>query len=350
MRNQPRLLEELRTTLAGEGATRVMPRPLSRIPSRPWVLLLLVLAGYVTYHGLIGITGLRAPMDAVADARIRWLLVASVLVAVSYAAGALALMGASVRDLAFGRTFLRQVAASYASRQHLAGRGGDAVLGAHLREHGAGPHEATETVALTRLIGALVHLIALVLALVSVAAQGGEPLRTPSWSVPVILTVTTVAALGAVLLWRRRAEIVLPLAAAVAGLPRLARRATASDRLAHRQLRGHHMLGAGVPGRGPRDERAALPRRPGRDLPSPDAPAPPRSASGRPGHRRAGSGAGAGHPRDGADRGLPHRADLPNPQLLAPRPPRCPTPPQGDVRPWDERSPDPKLKVAHHRR
>ncbi|MCQ0014398.1 hypothetical protein [Actinomadura madurae] len=224
MRNQPRLLEELRTTLAGEGATRVMPRPLSRIPSRPWVLLLLVLAGYVTYHGLIGITGLRAPMDAVADARIRWLLVASVLVAVSYAAGALALMGASVRDLAFGRTFLRQVAASYASRQHLAGRGGDAVLGAHLREHGAGPHEATETVALTRLIGALVHLIALVLALVSVAAQGGEPLRTPSWSVPVILTVTTVAALGAVLLWRRRAEIVLPLAAAVAGLPRLARR------------------------------------------------------------------------------------------------------------------------------
>ncbi|SPT51149.1 lysylphosphatidylglycerol synthase domain-containing protein [Actinomadura madurae] len=224
LRNQPRLLEELRTTLAGEGATRVMPRPLSRIPSRPWVLLLLALAGYVTYHGLIGITGLRAPMDAVADARIRWLLVASVLVAVSYAAGALALMGASVRDLAFGRTFLRQVAASYASRQHLAGRGGDAVLGAHLREHGAGPHEATETVALTRLIGALVHLIALVLALVSVAAQGGEPLRTPSWSVPVILTVTTVAALGAVLLWRRRAEIVLPLAAAVAGLPRLARR------------------------------------------------------------------------------------------------------------------------------
>ncbi|WP_413229187.1 lysylphosphatidylglycerol synthase domain-containing protein [Actinomadura citrea] len=221
---RPGLLEEIRAELTGEGVARTAPRPLSRIPSRPWVLLLLVVAGYATYHGLIGVTGLRSPMDALADARIRWLLAAAVLVAASYAAGALSLMGASVRALAFGPTFLRQVAASYASRREPAGRGGGAVLGGHLRDHGAGPYEAAETVALTRLVGALVHLVALALALASVAAEGGEPLRPPLWSRPMIAGVSAVTAVGAALVWHRRAEVVLPLRAAVASLPRLSHR------------------------------------------------------------------------------------------------------------------------------
>ncbi|MEU8801079.1 lysylphosphatidylglycerol synthase domain-containing protein [Spirillospora sp. NPDC048819] len=224
LREHPLLLDELRMVLTGAGATRVAPRPLSRIPSRPWFLLLLVLAGYVTYHALIGITGLRSPMTVLAGAQTRWLLAATLLVAASYAAGALSLMGASLHDLAFGRTYVRQVAASYASRQHPTGRGGDAVLGAYLRDHGAGPHEATQTVALTRLTGALVHLIALVLALVSAAAQGWGSPRSPAWSGPLILTVSAVVLLGTALLWRRRAEVIPPLKAAAAGLSQRLRR------------------------------------------------------------------------------------------------------------------------------
>jgi len=187
-------------------------------------MLLLVLAGYVTYHALIGIAGLRSPLTVLADAGVRWLFVAMLLVAASYAAGALSLVGASTRDLAFGRTCMRQVAASYASRQHPTGRGGAAVLGAYLRDHGAGPYEAVETVALTRLTGAFVHLVALALALTAAAAQGGETLHSPAWSRPLILGVSAVAALGTFLLARRRAEVVLPLKAAAAGLPRRLRR------------------------------------------------------------------------------------------------------------------------------
>ncbi|WP_433229786.1 lysylphosphatidylglycerol synthase domain-containing protein [Actinomadura formosensis] len=220
----PHILAELRTLLAGPGATLAAPRPLSRIPSRPWFLLLLVLAGYVTYHGLIGVTGLHSPMTVLANAHIRWLVLAALLVAASYAAGALALLGASPRDLAFGRTCLRQVAASYAARQHPAGRGGEAVLGGYLRDHGAGPHEAVETVALTRLTGAFVHTVALALALASAVLDGRESFDSPPWSGPLVAAVTVVVALGTVLLWRRRREIVLPLGAAAAGLPRLARR------------------------------------------------------------------------------------------------------------------------------
>ncbi|MFG2087250.1 lysylphosphatidylglycerol synthase domain-containing protein [Spirillospora sp. NPDC048824] len=224
LREHPLLLDELRTALTGAGATRVAPRPLSRIPSRPWFLLLLVLVGYVTYHALIGITGPRSPMTVLADAHIRWLLAATLLVAASYAAGALSLMGASPRNLAFGRTYVRQVAASYASRQHPTGRGGAVVLGGYLRDHGAGPHEATQTVALTRLTGALVHLIALALALASAAAQGWGTLRSPAWSGPLILAVSAVALLGTALLWRRRAEIILPLRAVAAGPSRRSHR------------------------------------------------------------------------------------------------------------------------------
>ncbi|QKW36988.1 flippase-like domain-containing protein [Actinomadura sp. NAK00032] len=224
LRDTPGLLEELRTALTSAGATRAAPRPLSRIPSRSWFLLLLVLAGFVTYQALIGIAGPRSPMTVLADAGVRWLFVGVLLVAASYAAGALSLMGASTRDLAFGPTCVRQVAASYASRQLPTGRGGTAVLSAYLRDHGAGPHEATATVALTRLTGAFVHLAALALALASAAAQGGETLRSPAWSRPLILVVSVVAALGAVRMWHRRAEIVLPMRAAAASLPRLWRR------------------------------------------------------------------------------------------------------------------------------
>ncbi|NKZ08038.1 lysylphosphatidylglycerol synthase domain-containing protein [Actinomadura latina] len=225
LRDAPGLLDEIRTALTRAGATRATtPRPLSRIPSRPWVLLLLVAAGYAVYHGLIGVTGLHSPMAVLADARVRWLVLAVLLVAASYAAGALALIGASRRGLAFGRTLLRQVAASYASRQRPAGRGGGAVLGAYLREHGAGPNEAAETVALTRLTGAFVHLAALGLALASALLDGRESFDAPPWSRTLVAAVAGAAALGAVLLWRRRAEVVPPLRAAAAGLPRLAHR------------------------------------------------------------------------------------------------------------------------------
>ncbi|MEV4671448.1 MULTISPECIES: phosphatase PAP2 family protein [Actinomadura] len=224
LRDAPGLLDELRAALTCAGATRAAPRPLSRIPSRPWFLLLLILAGYVTYHALIGIAGLRSPVAVLADTGVRWLFVAVLLVAATYAAGALSLMGASPRGLAFGHACVRQVAASYASRRHPAGRGGTAVLSAYLREHGAGPHEATATVALTRLTGAFVHLVALALALASAAVQGGETLRSPAWSRPLILAVSAVAALGTAGMWRRRAEIILPLKAAAAGLPPLLRR------------------------------------------------------------------------------------------------------------------------------
>ncbi|WP_067891568.1 lysylphosphatidylglycerol synthase domain-containing protein [Actinomadura chibensis] len=219
LRDRPYLLDELREALTGVGATRAAPRPLSRLPSRPWFLLILVVAGYVTYHALIGITGPRSPLTVLAHVHVRWLVAAALLVTASYAAGALSLMGASPRDLAFGRTLPRQAAASYVSRQHPTGRGGDAVLGRYLRDHGAGPAEAAATVALTRLTGGLVHLVALVLAVLSATAQGWGSLHPPGWAGPLIMVVSTIAAFGAVLLWRRRGEIVPPLRAAATGLP-----------------------------------------------------------------------------------------------------------------------------------
>ncbi|MBC6462812.1 phosphatase PAP2 family protein [Actinomadura sp. HBU206391] len=225
LRGRPRLLNSLRREIAVVEGAPTVPEPLTRAPSRPWVLLLLLGAALAVYQVLIGIVSVRHPTDVLSDTNPRWLIVAALLVAASYAAGALSLMGASSRHLALGRTYLHQVAASYVSRQHRAGLGADAVLGSYLRSAGASREEAVQAVALTRLTGGLVHAIALGLACSAALLEARDVLTAPRWSAaPVALPAVAAALIGAVLLLRRRNEVAAPLRGALLALPARLRR------------------------------------------------------------------------------------------------------------------------------
>ncbi|MEU5878686.1 phosphatase PAP2 family protein [Spirillospora sp. NPDC047279] len=224
LREHPELLAALREEIAHIAGTPDDPPPLSRIPTRPWMLALLVLVGYVTYHALIGIPPVRGPFEVFGGVGLRWLAVAALLVIVSYVAGALALLGATTARLALGRTSLHQVAATFASRQHRPGRGSSLVLITYLRAHGVGSQEAAGAVALTRLTGTVVHLVALALALVAAGLQGPVATQAPAWTPLVLVWASTLAALGAGSAWHRRAEILAPMRAALRTLPELRHR------------------------------------------------------------------------------------------------------------------------------
>ncbi|MEO3787607.1 lysylphosphatidylglycerol synthase domain-containing protein [Actinocorallia sp. B10E7] len=193
LREHPDLLDELkdeirRTTGAGE-AEEIR---LTRLPSRAWTLFLALLGMAATAVGLSGLPEVHDPLDVLGGADPRWLATAVVLIAVSYAAGALALMGAYGRRLPFLRTCREQLAAAYSSRQHLPGLGSAALLAEYLQASGASANKAEAAVATTRLTGALVHTAVLAAALVAAVVESPSPLDFPEW--PILLTAAGVLA------------------------------------------------------------------------------------------------------------------------------------------------------------
>ena len=229
LRERPDLLDELKGEIRRvTGAGEAEEIRLTRMPSRSWVLLLALLGTLATAVGLADLTDVHDPLEVLEDADPRWLATAVVLTAVTYAAGALALMGAYGRRLPFLRTCREQLAAAYSSRQHLPGLGSGAVLAEYLQASGAPANRAESAVATTRLVGAIVHVVALVTAIVAAVVEGPGPFDFPEW--PVLLTaVGALAAVG--LLIQLRAQHSFP-ARLREALPDLSRSLSASPRTA----------------------------------------------------------------------------------------------------------------------
>ncbi|WP_106400231.1 phosphatase PAP2 family protein [Actinocorallia populi] len=199
LREHPDLLDELKNEIKRvTGAEEPEEIRLTRLPSRSWALLLALLGMVATAVGLSGLPEVHDPLEVLGDADARWLATAVVLIAVSYAAGAVALMGAYGRRLPFLRTCREQLAAAYSSRQHLPGLGSGTALAGYLQSSGASKNKAEDAVAATRLTGALVHAAALVLAVAAAFAENPGPLTLPEW--PLLLAIAgTLAAVGLLL-------------------------------------------------------------------------------------------------------------------------------------------------------
>ncbi|GAB2826285.1 hypothetical protein GCM10022221_25360 [Actinocorallia aurea] len=208
LREKPGLLEEIKSAIGrATGLEAEEEARLSRLPSRSWMLLLALLGMAATTVALTGLPDVHDPAEVLAGADLRWLATAVVLICVSYAAGALALMGAYGRRLPFFLTARRQLAASYSSRQHLPGLGSAAVLSEYLHVSGASVREAEGAVGRTRLAGMLVHVTGLVSAVAAAFAERSGPLTLPRW--PVLVAIAAVLA-GVGLLVQLRAQRGLP--------------------------------------------------------------------------------------------------------------------------------------------
>ncbi|WP_245669552.1 lysylphosphatidylglycerol synthase transmembrane domain-containing protein [Nocardia speluncae] len=117
-----------------------------------------VVATYVLLPqiGRLGRTG-----AALRDAQWPWLGAALAMSAATYAAAALALMGACPCRLAFGRTVRVQLATSFANLMLPYGLGATAVDERYLERSGLTPATAVATVAVTVSTGILLHILEL---------------------------------------------------------------------------------------------------------------------------------------------------------------------------------------------
>ncbi|WP_240772149.1 lysylphosphatidylglycerol synthase domain-containing protein [Nocardia sp. CS682] len=154
------LLNQLRTAVGDVTATSpAQPEVLLRFRWRTlgWIAATV----FATYVLLPQIGQLGQTITALDDAQWQWLAGTLAMSAATYAAAALALMGASPRPLAFGRTMNVQLATSFANRLMPYGIGGTAVNERYLERSGLPRATAVAAVALTITSGAVMHLIEL---------------------------------------------------------------------------------------------------------------------------------------------------------------------------------------------
>ncbi|NUS44540.1 MAG: TIGR00374 family protein, partial [Mycobacteriaceae bacterium] len=155
IRHRHGLLDEIRSAIAEfDGAEPARPEVLLRVRWRTlgWIAATV----FATYVLLPQVGKLGRTISALDDARWQWLAGALIMSAVTYATASLAVMGASPRPLAFGRTVIVQLATSFANRLMPYGLGGSAVNERYLER--AGLPRATALAALAVLVGSGVTL------------------------------------------------------------------------------------------------------------------------------------------------------------------------------------------------
>jgi uncharacterized membrane protein YbhN (UPF0104 family)/membrane-associated phospholipid phosphatase/tRNA A-37 threonylcarbamoyl transferase component Bud32 len=215
LKTRPGLLAELRKrAAAATGTEPPQLEPLTRV--RPRTLLLVVAGGFAVHLLLPQVGELRQTLAALERARWEWLAIGLVLSAASYAAAALAQLGAVDLALPPGRTTLVQVASSFANRLTPASLGGIGVNLRYLERAGLDRPAAVAAVAVNTAAGALVHVggLLVVVALIRVEPGGQAGLRAAhlpeGW--PVLLALAVALAASGLVLWSPlgRRRIVTP--------------------------------------------------------------------------------------------------------------------------------------------
>ena len=316
------------TRSAAVAASELSAQPLAPLQRvRPRTLLAITAAAGAFYFILPQLAQVSSSWHALQSAHWAWLPVIIACSAVTYLASAAALIGAVPGRIPFWPTALTQAASSFVNRVSPANVGGMALNARFLQKNGVSPGAGVAAVGVNALMGAVAHLILLVIFFTLASHRMTQAFELPSAS-KLLLILAVAAALAGIVLATRRgrrfaATRLLPgLRSAAASL----RPAAASPVKLTLLVGGSALVHAGLhrrPGRlgggirrtcRNRRDRRGLPgrRRHRRRLPHPRR---PRSHRGRPGrgpdrHRRAPRARGLGGPH------------LPAGHLLAARPTR----------------------------
>ncbi|WP_024805029.1 lysylphosphatidylglycerol synthase domain-containing protein [Nocardia sp. BMG51109] len=160
-RRQHGLLDELRSVLADATGSELAP-PEVMVRVRWQTLGWIAATVFATYILLPQIDQLGATITVLDDAQWAWLAGASAMAAATYCTAALALMGASPRPLAFGRTVKVQLASSFANRLAPFGIGSTAVNERYLERSGLSRTSAVAAIALIVSSGFILHFLELI--------------------------------------------------------------------------------------------------------------------------------------------------------------------------------------------
>jgi uncharacterized membrane protein YbhN (UPF0104 family)/membrane-associated phospholipid phosphatase/tRNA A-37 threonylcarbamoyl transferase component Bud32 len=198
LRHHRGLLDEVRNHAADAvGAEHVKLEPLTRVRLRSVLTLVGMLVA--SYLLLPQVGEFHRTLDAARHAELGWLLLALLASIGTFLAAALSLSGAVLVPLAFGRTFLAQLASSFANKITPAGLGGMGVNARYLERNGVSKGDALGAVALNGTVGFVVHVVALVLSAVLLGHTGLPAVHLPSGWVLLVAAAVLSSLLGIVL-------------------------------------------------------------------------------------------------------------------------------------------------------
>ncbi len=189
VRRRHGLLDEVRNRAADSvGAEHVKLEPLTRIRLRSMLTLVALLAA--TYLLLPQFGEFSQTLTTARHAETGWLVLSLLTSAGTFLAAALSLSGAVLVPLAFGPTFVTQLASSFSNKITPAGLGGMGVNVRYLVRSGVSKGDAVGAVALNGSVGFVVHVLALVLSAVLLGHTGLPHVRLPGgWTLLVLIAV-----------------------------------------------------------------------------------------------------------------------------------------------------------------
>jgi len=169
---------------------------------RPRTLLAIALAAGAFYYLLPQILKVSGSWHSVLSANWAWLPLIIAFSAATYLASAVALMGAVPPRIPFWPTVVTQFASSFVNRVSPANVGGMALNARYLQKCGVEPGAGVAAVGVNSLVGAIVHLIMLVVFFAWSGRSLSHAFKLPSTSKLLLILSVIVAVVGLVLATR----------------------------------------------------------------------------------------------------------------------------------------------------
>ena len=195
------LLAQTRAAAAAAGGRE--DQDLARIQRvRPRTLLAIAAAAGAFYFLLPKLAQVGSGWNALLSADWAWLPLVIALSAVTYLASAVALMGAVRPRIRFWPTVLAQAASSFVNRVSPANVGGMALNARFLQKSGVDASAGVAAVGVNSLVGAVVHLVLIVVFFTWAGKGLGKAFTLPSSSKLLLILAVVVAIVGIVLATR----------------------------------------------------------------------------------------------------------------------------------------------------
>ena len=192
------------TRSAAAAASELSAQPLARLQRvRPRTLLTIAALAGAFYFVLPQLADVSSSWHALQSAHWVWLPVIIASSAVTYLASAAALIGAVPGPVPFWPTTLTQVASSFVNRVSPANVGGMALNARFLQKSGVSPGAGVAAVGVNALMGAVAHLILLVIFFALAGHELAHAFKLPPASKLLLILAVVAALVGIVLATRR---------------------------------------------------------------------------------------------------------------------------------------------------
>ncbi len=191
------------TRAAAAAASGREDQELARIQRvRPRTLLAIAAAAGAFYYLLPELAKVPSSWRAVVSADWAWLPLIIALSALTYVVSAVALMGAVLPRIRFWPTVLAQAASSFVNRVSPANVGGMALNARYLQKSGVDTSSGVAAVGVNSLVGAIVHLVLIVVFFTWAGRGLARAFKLPSASKLLLILAVVMAIAGIVLATR----------------------------------------------------------------------------------------------------------------------------------------------------